>query len=386
VGSVDDLYDWYSQLTRQVQNDVALLKPVATKLVAGESNDLEKIRKIFYWVQDNIRYVAFEDGIAGFKPEAAHKVYQNRFGDCKGMANLTKTLLTQAGFDARLCWIGTSLLPYGYETPSLAVNNHMICAVFINGKHYYLDPTEKFSAFGEYAERIQGKQALIENGDKYIIDRIPVTDKDHNLIHRKETFSLAGNELRGSANLRITGESKKDMLYLMDAIRKDKKELAINYFLAGGDKNLLAKNIVLSDLNDREKDMSFGYDLEVANHVNAFEQDIYVDLDLYKEFANLTLDSDRVSDYDFGKKINRRHTVTLQLPDNCTIKHLPANLVITHESFTFRISYRQEDKKIHCEKELVIPAGIIRKKDFTAWNTAIRQLGESYGDQIILTK
>lgn len=81
---------------------------------------MEKIEAVFYWVQDNIRYIAFENGIMGFKPEAASKVYQNRYGDCKGMANLLKEMLKICGYDARLTWIGTNDIPYDYKTASLA--------------------------------------------------------------------------------------------------------------------------------------------------------------------------------------------------------------------------------------------------------------------------
>ena len=63
---------------------------------------------MFYWVQDNIRYIAFENGIMGFKPDAAQNVLNKKYGDCKGKANLLKEMLKLAGYDARLTWIGTS--------------------------------------------------------------------------------------------------------------------------------------------------------------------------------------------------------------------------------------------------------------------------------------
>ena len=72
-------------------------------------------------------------------------------------------MLTIAGFDARLTWIGTSDLPYAYSLPSLVVDNHMICTVILNGKKYFLDGMEEYIALSDYAQRIQGKQVLIED-------------------------------------------------------------------------------------------------------------------------------------------------------------------------------------------------------------------------------
>lgn len=139
------------------------MKAKADEITQGKSTAIEKVKAIYYWVQDNVRYIAFEDGLAGFKPEKAQEVLRRKYGDCKGMANLTKELLKASGFDSRLCWIGTHHIAYDYSTPSLAVDNHMICAVVLNGRRYFLDATEKYIPLNEYAERIQARQVLIED-------------------------------------------------------------------------------------------------------------------------------------------------------------------------------------------------------------------------------
>src|SRR5688572_9774478 len=162
--SVKDLYAWYHSLCDSIGNQPALLKEKVATIINGKKTDIEKTEAIFYWVQDNIRYIAFEDGIMGFKPDAAQNVLNKKYGDCKGKANLMKEMLKIAGLDARLTWIGTSDLPYDYSLPSLCVDNHMICTVIIAGKRYFLDGTEEYIALNDYAQRIQGKQVLIEDG------------------------------------------------------------------------------------------------------------------------------------------------------------------------------------------------------------------------------
>src|SRR5204863_1728200 len=168
-----DQYKWYRQLVHDINDDKSTLEQKAKELTEGLSGDKEKIKVVFNWVQHNIRYIAFEDGIAGFRPAKASAVLTKEYGDCKGMANLTSGLLQSLGYDARLCWIGTNHIAYDYSTPSMAVDNHMICALFFQGKKYFLDATETNIGFDEYAERIQGRQVLIENGDSYILERVP---------------------------------------------------------------------------------------------------------------------------------------------------------------------------------------------------------------------
>jgi transglutaminase-like putative cysteine protease len=117
--NVKDLYGWYNSVCAGIGNNSEPLKAKVAELISNKKTDPEKVESIFYWVQDNIRYIAFENGIMGFKPDAAQNVFKNKYGDCKGKANLLKTMLNIAGFDARLTWIGTSDLPYDYTLPSI---------------------------------------------------------------------------------------------------------------------------------------------------------------------------------------------------------------------------------------------------------------------------
>ena len=61
-------------------------------------------------------------------------VATKKYGDCKGMANLLTEMLRSVKLDARRCWIGTNHIAYDYSTPSLSVDNHMICAWMNKGK------------------------------------------------------------------------------------------------------------------------------------------------------------------------------------------------------------------------------------------------------------
>src|SRR6201999_2976434 len=122
----------------------------------------------------------------------AQNVLNKKYGDCKGMANLTRSLLVALGFDARLCWIGTDHIAYDYSTPSLAVDNHMICALNYKGRFYFLDATESYIGFGQYAQRIQGRQVLIEDGDNFLLQRIPVVDGAQNEVLYKHDLHIDG--------------------------------------------------------------------------------------------------------------------------------------------------------------------------------------------------
>jgi transglutaminase-like putative cysteine protease len=194
---VSDLYRWYNYLYKKTDNRSEDLKANVNEIVKGKTTDIDKVKAIFYWVQDNIRYIAFEDGLAGFIPTPAYKVFKTKYGDCKAMANLLTEMLKQAGFESYMTWIGTRHIPYDYSLPSLCVDNHCISTVILGGKEYFLDATEKYVPFGDYAWRIQGKEVLIGKGDKFEVLKVPVSEKEKNKIYTKTSFELKDNVLKG---------------------------------------------------------------------------------------------------------------------------------------------------------------------------------------------
>lgn len=380
------LYKWYSSLTGLVNNDKAVIKPVVDKVIAGKTTDLEKVEALFYWVQENIRYIAFEDGIAGYKPASCQDVYNNKFGDCKGMANLLKNMLIVAGYDARLTWVGTSHIPYNsHAIPALIVDNHMICTLTLNKKRYFLDPTETYIGINDYATRIQGREILIEDGDKFILDTIPSFDKDHNKIVIKQDLKLEDNQLKGTSQEVYYGEGKTNILRSYNSAKTDKREEAIKHSLNNNDKNIVVSDIVSSSMDDRNKPVDFKYTIVYKNQVVDDNSDKYISLDYDKEFKNFTFDTLRTKDYMVEYKYQLNKQIRFRIPDGYTVKHLPSNLKKTTKDFSFIVSFKQENGYVIYTKDITLDNSIIRKEDFKTWNQTIKDLKKIYNDQVIIT-
>jgi len=386
ISNIDDLHNWYYQLVLQLKNDNTTIKPLVDKLIANAPTDLDKIKILFYWVQDNIRYIAFENGIAGYKPAEASEVFRLKYGDCKGMANLTKWMLKTAGFDARLVWIGTESISYDYTMPSLAVNNHMICCVFLNNKRYYLDGTEKYIGFDDYAERIQGRIAMVEDGKGYVLDTIPIFNKDRNLNTRKFDLTINDNTLTGKCIQNYQGESHQEILYYLNNMKKEKQKDFNEILITNEDKNMLVNNITSSEITDKEHAYRLEGELVIKNKISVFDNDYYIDLDFYKDFKDEILKETRKSDINFDEKKYTKLLVNLEVPQGYKIKYLPEPMEIKEKLFSFTVKYRSENNHLIYERIITIENGYIPKIEFENWNKAIKALSEKYNDTIILTK
>lgn len=386
LASTDDLYALYHSLTAQLTPNSKAFSQIVDHLIADKKTDEDKIKAIYYWVQDNIRYIAFEDGVAAFKPDEAHQVFEKRYGDCKGMANLTKEMLKYAGYDARLTWIGTKRIMYDQTLPSLAVNNHMICTVLLNGKKYYLDATEKYMPFGENAERIQNRSVMIEDGNKYMLDKVQGMDVNHDLETRTIKAKIDNEEIVGDCKINLTGEPKKNFLYLYHNTKSDKKTEYINDYLTGNNSAIKTSNLVLPDFEERNGALTLTCGFTNAKAITAFNNEYYIDIDPAKTFRNWTLKETRQNDIDFGEKMHKKSVIELEIPNGFSVTSVPENLKIVDPAFSFSIDYKVDGKKIVYTKEMIVPKGIIEKTSFPQWNDAIKKLDKAYEDQIILKK
>ena len=383
--SVEDLYSWYHSLTELMKNDSEGLKGKVIELTQGKTSDLEKVKAIYYWVQDNIRYIAFEDGLAGFKPDECQFVYEKRYGDCKGMANLTKEMLLLAGFDARLTWIGTDRIAYDYSTPNLAVDNHMICTLILNGKEYFLDPTDKYSSFDDYAERLQNRQVLIENGDRYILSNVPSREAQNNTRQINSKFKIEGDILKGDVNRIYKGESRAYLLYQINYTETNELGEALETFISRGNKNVKVSSLETSDFEERDQLFTLDYHLDIKNAAYAFDNEIYLDIDQYKELEGFKIE-ERKLDYKFPYKTHILINTEVEIPAGYGVNQLPESLNEDYESFSASITYRKEGNVLYYTKEILIKESVLKTEDFDKWNQFVGNIKSKYEEQIVLTK
>lgn len=386
--TVGDLYNWNAALVAQVKNKSEEFKPKVLQLIEGKKTDIEKVKTLFYWVQDNIRYIAFEDGIMGFRPEVAANVYKNKYGDCKGKANLLCEMLKIAGFDARLCWIGTNDIPYDFSVPSLCINNHMICALVLNGKTYYLDGTEDYIGFDDYANRIQGRPVMVEGKDRksFTIEKVPAFTYERNKREGHVAITLEGDILKGNITEKITGEQKTQFMQGYNSLRSEHKEDALKSYLNNSDKNFVISNIVTSNLENRDTLMQIKYDFKLENYVTSVGKEMYVNIDPEKEFSEFDIDSTRISDIEFSHKIFKETVTEFTVPKGYKVDYLPEAVAKESPDYIVNLNYQQKGNKIIYNKKIIFPTGLIPSTSFKNWNAAQKEMRKFYKDQIVLVK
>ncbi|MEZ5358302.1 MAG: DUF3857 domain-containing protein [Candidatus Zixiibacteriota bacterium] len=116
---------------------------------AASSDDLEICKQLHESIRQNTRYVGIEIGIGNWQPTPSHETFERGYGDCKDLAMLYASMLSEAGIESHLAIVKTKDIGgINPDFPSLSAN-HVIFYSIINGDSVWFDPTCSYCEFGD---------------------------------------------------------------------------------------------------------------------------------------------------------------------------------------------------------------------------------------------
>lgn len=389
--SIDDLYNWYYSLVKNINQDpndqelVAIVK----ELIKGKKTNKEKVEAIYYWTQKNIKYIAFEYALGGFIPREANDVYKKKYGDCKDNSSILFKMLEIAGLKGNLTWIGTRSIPYKYEeVPTPIVDNHMILS-YIDGENiYYLDATGRYIPIDYPSSFIQGKEALISKGEgDYQIAKVPVIPAKMNAITDSTHIILDNQKVIGSATSKIKGYLRNDMFYNLENITsKAKIKAYYNRKFSKGNNKFLIKSFTEQNKFSYTKDFVLQYDFTIEDYYKKLGNEIYFNPHLNKVLAFFNIKKDRKQKLEYDYKKQYSFTTTIQIPDGYRVDYLPESLHIQDELATVELNYKKEGDKITCIENVSFDFLILSKEDQIKMNKIARKVKKAYKEIIIFKK
>lgn len=392
--NLDALYNWYYGLVKDVNNEEdSTLKAITQEITANVKGKDEKARTIFNWVQDNIKYIAFEDGMGGFIPRPAAKVCRNRYGDCKDMSSIITTMLKYADIEGSITWVGSREIPYTYfDVPTPAVDNHMIASYRNeNNEIVILDAVGTYTPYGFPTDFIQGKQCLISKGkNNYEVYKIPEISKEKNKEWDYINMELEGDKLLGTGKLEAFGYSKFDYVYrLINMSSKEDKRDYLESVWEKGSNKFRVDEIDIEGLKNRDTSLTINYKFNLENYCKSVGNETYVNMHLDKDFSSSKLDiEDRKGiDLEFDYKYINGYEVSLKIPKNNKVTYLPPNAEYSeNENFGFSIQYEEKDGYIHLKKQVYINTLLLSADHFEDWNKMIDALKKAYNEVVVIQK
>jgi hypothetical protein len=195
---------WYAEAVRGFTEPDAQVRELAAKLTRGKDSRDAKLRALFDFVADDIRYVNYVSG-EWWLPNRPQQVVARREGDCDDKALLLITLLRVVGVEAQEVLVQTRLTGepsiLRAQGAAIPIFDHGIAFLPGPGGGTYLDATSPQSRLGPLPSMDARAVGLRMDGPSEIVVLPSSSPEDHGLdahwtisIHADGGADLDGDE------------------------------------------------------------------------------------------------------------------------------------------------------------------------------------------------
>lgn len=346
-----------------------------TLLLKGITDPKEKAKRIYEYVQENTRYISVQLGIGGWMPISAEEVDRVKYGDCKGLTNYTKALLSSQGIESNyaVVWAGSQKRDMVSDFASMQ-GNHAILNVPIDGEDIWLECTSQTLPFNYLGDFTDDRLVLMVTPDGGEIKRTHQYLDDDNTTNSEVAFSISpeGNfagsykAVHGGIaydhNYTWAKEKEKDIKEHYKERWSDLTDISIDgyQFTNNTDEVLFEESV---DLQARNYAQFVGQ--EMLFRLNPLDQNTYVP----KRVRN------RETEFSIARGYTDRVVSVVQLPEGYSLENIPEPVLLLSKfgSYTSKVK-RLEDGKLQYERTFSLKHGKYPAEDYETYRKFRRKV------------
>ncbi|HET7818011.1 MAG TPA: DUF3857 domain-containing protein [Bacteroidia bacterium] len=287
-------------------------------LVKNATNDMERIKILYEYLQNKTRYVSTQIGIGGWQPIDAQTVDGVSYGDCKALTNYMQAMLNVVGIKSHY-----TLVLAGRDAPNIIPSfpsprfNHAFLCVPEKNDTLWLECTSQHQPFAAMGTFTDDRDVLI------------VTRDGGKLVHTKSYTQNENNQVRNIIiNIDSTGNGQvdaktvykgkfyDDFSYILRMDDKDKKKQVIDHLYIP---NFQLINFKYIEDKSKLPSITEELDLEVNNYVTTLGDKMLLNLNIMTKIIPLPQQtSKRISPIFIRRACTQVDTIIYKLPKGYT--------------------------------------------------------------------
>jgi len=266
---------WYYDLgSTQYEVDSSLARAIDS-LTAGATTEDAKVRALFNFVDQNVRYVetALSGKKGGYQPEKIGLTYQKRYGVCRDKAALLVGMLRRIGLDAYITLTNGGSQTDG-ELPVDQFNHATVAVKRADGSIYYLDPTvENSRQYYAAPEMNRGILVATKTGDD--LRYTPIIPADSNRLDIRIADTLAADgALAGAAVLTPTGMQELRLRSLVQRLPPEQQKQVFERYLRVFGPGARLDTITMSDPRDLDLPLVIQLHFTVSDFATVLKSEV----------------------------------------------------------------------------------------------------------------
>jgi len=383
-----DFGTWmYSNLLNGT-DEISIETQAKIKSLVGTEKDPVKIAKIVYqYVQRKTRYISIQLGIGGWKPMLAKDVDRLGYGDCKALTNYMRALLKVVGIPSyyTVVYGDTQRRDILQDFVSMQ-GNHVILALPVNGKMYWLECTNQNTPFAFQGKFTDNRLALLvkpEGGEivrthEYVANENTQITKGNLILDESGNFSgSVFIKSKGTQYDNKVGNSKKSTV--------DLNKFYKQYF--SHINNLKLNKINFSD--DREEvEFSEEVALEASQYANKSGDRLIFALNAFNPYSSVPARyRTRMNPFEISRGFYDYDEITIDLPQGFAIEAKPENFELKDKFGDYKTEYViLNENQILYKRTYQMNSGFFDKSEYESFRKFREQIAKSDNAKIVLVK
>ncbi|MFA5144825.1 MAG: DUF3857 domain-containing protein [Candidatus Omnitrophota bacterium] len=381
-----DIYDWWWALAKDKIKADEAIKNKVRELTRNAASREQKLRAVYNFCAQRIRYVAVEYGKAGYQPHSAEDIFKNKYGDCKDQAILLVTMLKEAGFSAWPVLIATKEYYNLNEDFPAVLFNHCIAAVSLEDKIIFLDPTAQTCSFKDLPRDDQGRKVLIFRESGFKIEDTPMYPAEHNLIKQSLRIKINNNETISAQKTIFTfgfydQAQRYWLLYTQPELIQEMLKEKIQDVSIGAKLN----KYNIQNLDNLNAPIALDYDFQGAEYFTSAGS-LRIPPQLAFLDASLVAKDKRKYDLDFGVLDIKETILEIEMPSCLAIKYLPDSVSEESPWLKFMVEYKYKNNKIYFRQKVELKKNIISRAEYPDFKYFFEGLAKKIKQRIVAEK
>jgi len=352
-------------------------------LVQGLNSDYEKVKKLYAYLGEKMRYVSIQLGIGGLQPMKVSETMAMGFGDCKALSFYLKVMLQTIGIPSEYVVISTTNEKLYADYPNVQQMNHVILKVPLNERTLWLECTNPFIPLGYVHDGIAGHDALVIQSQGGKLERLPVyADSLHtqNYIVEVNLTDTPQTDVEVECISRLSQyEARFSMLRKKDNERKDflRQQIKLN--------RATISHVEVMESNDSVPVLTERYTLQ-GMYGDKNGNRLFIPVNPFRKEPFRLDKSPRKYDIHLNYGYMDNDTIRINLPEGYRVESLPKDTKSVYPFGHIKSYIKVTDKEIVITQSLYVKKGVypaVQIDDFLSFSEAIKK---AYNGKIILRK
>lgn len=375
---------YYNNLVEPVAVSTPAIKAeIASLNLQGSTED--KVKAIYQYMQNKTRYIYVGLGIGGWLPMLPDEVDKKGYGDCKGLTNYMKTLLSEAGVPSYYCVInsGASQISFDPDFPRMG-GNHAILMVPTEKGNIWLENTSQQIAFNHLGFSTTDRNVLSVKKNGIELINTPVYSAEQNKEKQILKIKIGeDNSIQGEGNFHYTGYQYDYNLVFTGLSPKErndavKRSLAILNFEKAEMKNFV---------NNRDKAyITYDIDFKASHYAKKVGNSlIFRAVPIYND-VNYKTDESRELPFEIGQSYEDEYEISFSLPNGYKIEETPENINLKSEYGFYTLNFVKNGEEIIVKRTIQINKGAYPKEKYNEYVNFIKKTINMDNSKILITK